>query len=78
MLHIVVFFVELLLGFGKESISTDSLFDLNLARWQFLGSLAVVVEHAGFASLGLGLLLRLLLFVDALLLLRFFLTDDDG
>ena len=78
MLYIVVFFVELLLGFGKETICTDSLFDLNLTGWQFLRSLAIVIEHAGFASLSLGLLLCLLLLIDALLLLSFFLTDDDG
>ncbi len=78
MLHIVVFLVQLLLGLGKKPIGSDTLLNLDLARWQFLGALTIVLEHAGLASLSLGLLLSLLLLSDALLLSGVLFADDNG
>ena len=67
-LHIVVFFVELLLGLSEETIGTLVLLDLNLGGRQFLGPLSVHLHHLLLAGFGKGLLLLLLLLLNAFLL----------
>lgn len=67
-LHVVVFFVQLLLSLGKETISALVLLNFDFCGWEFMGTIAVHLHHLGFASLGLGLLLMHLLLLNALML----------
>jgi len=64
-LDIVVLFIELLLGLGKESFCPLVLFNFNLCRWQLRSTGAVHLHHLCFTSLGGSLLLSLLLLVNS-------------
>ena len=70
--------IELLLSVGKHSLSTLILLNLDFGGRKLLGTVTIHGLHLGLSGLCLGLLLSLLLLVDALLVFLLFLSRDDS